>query len=137
MTVKALRDVYCCADDHWKKYLEESRSTFLRKWESIPKCPATLKDYDMVRTLGTGTFGRVVLVKRKAASDDHRYFALKVLDKQHVIRLKQVEHVLNEKKVLFCIDHPFTVKLDAFFKVSASFTSQVAVLSTSTPMETS
>uniref|UniRef100_A0A8C6R4I8 Protein kinase domain-containing protein n=2 Tax=Nannospalax galili TaxID=1026970 RepID=A0A8C6R4I8_NANGA len=56
----------------------------------------------------TGTFGRVHLVKQKTTE---RYFALKVMSISDVIRLKQEQHVHNEKAVLKDVTHPFLVKL--------------------------
>lgn len=57
---------------------------------------------------GTGTFGRVQLVRQKTAK---RFFALKVMSIPDVIRLKQEQHVHNEKSVLEEVSHPFLVKL--------------------------
>lgn len=57
---------------------------------------------------GTGTFGRVHLVKEKSAKN---YFALKVMSIPDVIRLKQEQHVHNEKSVLKEVNHPFLVRL--------------------------
>ncbi|XP_029785444.1 cAMP-dependent protein kinase catalytic subunit PRKX isoform X2 [Suricata suricatta] len=56
----------------------------------------------------TGTFGRVQLVKDKTAK---HFFALKVMSIPDVIRLKQEQHVHNEKSVLKEVSHPFLVKL--------------------------
>lgn len=59
-------------------------------------------------TAGTGSFSRVRLVKH---IKNGKYFALKVLKKAQLLKLKQVEHVLNEKKVLEEIQHPFVANL--------------------------
>ena len=45
-----------------------------------------------------GTFGRVCLATYSFQKT--RYFALKILRKATVVRLKQVEHIRNEKLVL-------------------------------------
>jgi len=69
-------------------------------------------------TLGQGTFGRV----RLAHSDDARkgaeavglphagYFAIKILKKSEIIRLKQLDHVSSERELLLNkTNHPFIV----------------------------
>ncbi|MED6246796.1 hypothetical protein ATANTOWER_023756, partial [Ataeniobius toweri] len=58
--------------------------------------------------LGTGTFGRVFLVKDKKSK---AFFALKQMKISDVIRLKQEQHVHNEKEVLTEISHPFLIRL--------------------------
>lgn len=73
-----------------------------------------LADFDRLKTLGTGSFGRVMLVQHKKSKGFH---AMKILDKQKVVKLKQVEHTLNEKKILSAIKFPFLVNLEYYFKV--------------------
>lgn len=51
---------------------------------------AGLDDFDRIKTLGTGSFGRVMLVQHKANKE---YYAMKILDKQKVI-VKEVVHHL-------------------------------------------
>lgn len=65
-------------------------------------------------TLGTGTFGRVRLVTYSMNKKIH-YFALKMLKKSEIIRLKQVDHIKSEKAILNRIAHPFVVSLYASF----------------------
>lgn len=126
---------------------------------------SSVADFEFKRTVGTGTFGRVILVKYKDAPDSdlvkslqkfhdsvssavgskappvalnstlsnsdkekeqqlppnapkkcsqpahHGYYALKMLNISRVIRLKQVQHVKNEKTTLMEIRHPFIVNL--------------------------
>uniref|UniRef100_A0A1B0AFZ1 Protein kinase domain-containing protein n=1 Tax=Glossina pallidipes TaxID=7398 RepID=A0A1B0AFZ1_GLOPL len=58
---------------------------------------------------GTGTFGRVCLCRDRVTN---QYCAMKILAMSDVIRLKQVEHVKNEKSILSEIDHPFLLNLE-------------------------
>ncbi len=75
----------------------------------------TLSDFDLRSTVGTGTFGRVRIVKIKG--EPLRIpFALKMLKKSEVIRLKQVQHVKSEKEILLMIEHPFVVTLVTAFQ---------------------
>ncbi|KAK5170558.1 cytochrome c oxidase subunit 1 [Saxophila tyrrhenica] len=77
------------------------------------------EDFDLVKTLGTGTFARVWLVKiaNRKKEDNNKVFALKILRKVDVIRLKQVEHVRNERNVLAAVaGHPFITTMVASFQ---------------------
>ena len=76
--------------------------------------PVKLDDFDRVKTLGTGSFGRVMLSQQKETKE---YYAMKILDKQKVVKLKQVEHTLNEKKILAAVNFPFLVNLKWHYKV--------------------
>jgi protein kinase A len=80
------------------------------------KRKVALSDYEMTTTLGTGnsiayfidigSFGRVRLAKNKKTGE---YFAMKILKKADIIKLKQVDHVISENTILADIDHPFLV----------------------------
>lgn len=86
----------------------------------------TLKfsDFELLQTLGTGTFARVWLCRFKHTQkpeDRKRVFALKVLKKVDVVKLKQVEHVRNERNVLASVvGHPFITQMLASFSDSHS-----------------
>ena len=41
---------------------------------------------------------------------------MKILVKQKIVKLKQEEHTLNEKRILEAISHPFIVQLEYHFK---------------------
>ncbi|PIO77039.1 kinase domain protein [Teladorsagia circumcincta] len=97
----------------FKEFLEKAREDFKQRWENPAQNTASLDDFDRIKTLGTGSFGRVMLVKHKASGN---YYAMKILDKQKVVKLKQVEHTLNEKRILQAIDFPFLVNMQYSFK---------------------
>ncbi|EKX33409.1 hypothetical protein GUITHDRAFT_160289 [Guillardia theta CCMP2712] len=63
-------------------------------------------------TIGTGTFGRVKLCRHAVTGF---YYAMKILSKGEVLRLKQWEHVQSEKEILQKIQHPFIVQLHGKF----------------------
>lgn len=96
-----------------KVFLTQAKQDFQERWDTPLKNTACLDDFDRIKTLGTGSFGRVMLVQNKK---DSGYFAMKILDKQKVVKLKQVEHTLNEKKILQAVTFPFLVNLDYHFK---------------------
>jgi serine/threonine protein kinase len=73
----------------------------------------TLDQFEQSVTLGTGTFGRVYLVRHRPSG---KYYAMKTLKKTEVVRLKQVEHINSEKQILSSIRHPFIVNLYRSFQ---------------------
>lgn len=79
-----------------------------KEWDAL-----SLNDFEFLRTLGTGTFGRVFLVKDKKFQN---YFAMKVLKKVEIVRLKQVEHVTSERNILMQLCFPFVVRLYKTFQ---------------------
>lgn len=74
-----------------------------------------LNDFVIQRTLGTGSFGRVHLVQSK---HNQRFYAVKVLKKAQVVKMKQVEHTNDERKMLQKVKHPFLITLWGTFQDS-------------------
>ncbi|OXG23502.1 protein kinase A [Cryptococcus neoformans Tu401-1] len=72
-----------------------------------------LSDFLIERTLGTGSFGRVHLVRSR---HNGRFYAVKVLNKEKVIKMKQVEHTNSEREMLVRVRHPFLVNLWGTFQ---------------------
>lgn len=70
-------------------------------------------DFEVHRTLGTGSFGRVLLVLHRPSG---QYFAMKKLRKSDVVRLKQVEHTNNERSLLAQVENPFIVRMAGTFQ---------------------
>ncbi|KAJ3285934.1 hypothetical protein HK104_009247 [Borealophlyctis nickersoniae] len=72
-----------------------------------------LTDFALLKTLGTGTFGRVHLTRFR---NTDQFYAMKVLKKVEVVRLKQVEHINSEKQILSQIHFPFIVNMLCTFQ---------------------
>lgn len=75
----------------------------------------SLADFEILRTLGTGSFGRVHLVQSR---HNQRFYAVKVLKKAQVVKMKQVEHTNDERKMLGEVKHPFLITLWGTFQDS-------------------
>jgi len=72
-----------------------------------------LDDFVLLKTVGKGSFGKVVQVRKK---DDGKIYAMKILKKEMVIKRKQFEHTLSERRILETIDHPYIVSLRFAFQ---------------------
>lgn len=68
-----------------------------------PRRKPALDDYGLVRVVGKGSFGKVLLVRHLASG---AYFAMKVLTKSTIRRRRQVEHTKTERSVLARVRHP-------------------------------
>ncbi|KAI8721018.1 CAMP-dependent protein kinase type 1 [Fusarium sp. LHS14.1] len=79
----------------------------------VTKGKYSLGDFDILRTLGTGSFGRVHLVQSK---HNQRFYAVKVLKKAQVVKMKQVEHTNDERRMLADVKHPFLITLWGTFQ---------------------
>ncbi|KAL7626853.1 cAMP-dependent protein kinase catalytic subunit [Parahypoxylon ruwenzoriense] len=79
----------------------------------VTKGKYSLSDFDLLRTLGTGSFGRVHLVQSK---HNQRFYAIKVLKKAQVVKMKQVEHTNDERRMLGEVKHPFLITLWGTFQ---------------------
>ena len=67
-----------------------------------------VKDYEKLKTVGLGSYGRVRLCKNKKTGN---IFVMKILKKNDIIKQKQVDHVYSEFNILTMLKHPFIVQL--------------------------
>ena len=71
-----------------------------------------VSDFEMMRVLGKGCAGKVLLVRHKSSSD---LYALKAITKRHVLAHQELQHTLTEQAVLRRMAaegaDPFVVKL--------------------------
>uniref|UniRef100_A0A8C9MUG8 non-specific serine/threonine protein kinase n=1 Tax=Serinus canaria TaxID=9135 RepID=A0A8C9MUG8_SERCA len=78
-----------------------------------PKHKVTMNEFEYLKLLGKGTFGKVILVKEKATG---RYYAMKILKKEVIVAKDEVAHTLTENRVLQNSRHPFLTALKYSFQ---------------------
>ena len=75
----------------------------------------SLKDFKILKKLGKGAYGKVLLVHNEELN---KYFAMKILKKKFIEKNKQQIHIKTERKILEIIEHPFVAKLYYAFQNS-------------------
>jgi len=73
----------------------------------------TVDDFELLKVVGKGTFGKVMQVRKK---DTGEIYAMKVLSKDTVVAKRQERNTKTERKVLEMVDHPFIVALRYAFQ---------------------
>ncbi len=83
-------------------------------YERMPAKKLTPHDFEYLKLIGRGTFGRVFQVRKK---DTKRIYAMKVLSKREIALKKEVTHTMGERKILEkSLDCPFLVGLKFSFQ---------------------
>ncbi|PCH42244.1 kinase-like protein [Wolfiporia cocos MD-104 SS10] len=72
-----------------------------------------LYHFDLLRAVGKGAFGKVRVVQHKRS---HKMYALKYIEKSKCIKQKAVANIIQERRLLEEIDHPFVVNLRYAFQ---------------------
>ncbi|XP_061956682.1 probable serine/threonine protein kinase IREH1 isoform X1 [Populus nigra] len=67
----------------------------------------SIDDFEIIKPISRGAFGRVFLAKKRATGD---LFAIKVLKKADMIRKNAVESILAERDILISVRNPFVVR---------------------------
>lgn len=71
-------------------------------------------DFECMKVLGKGAFGKVMLVKAKGGNGE--IYAMKVLSKQLLLERNEVVHTKTERRALEDTHHPFLVHLRFAFQ---------------------
>jgi hypothetical protein len=98
-----------------KNYFLNEKNHFIDKYNHKQLDNAILNDFFIQRRIGGGSFGTVAL-----ANHGKKQIAMKILEKQHIVKLKQIQHVINECHLLGAINCPFIVDLLYKFKDNAN-----------------
>jgi len=71
----------------------------------------SLNNYNLLQNIGAGSFGIIKLAIEKQTG---KYYAIKIQKKSEIIKKKQVDHIMNEIRILSIINHPFLIKTSGF-----------------------
>jgi len=99
-----------------KKFLNDVQNRFLplprnatEEYEPEPK----VTDFDIIKELGVGSFGKVYLVSHKKTK--HR-FALKSIDKLDEVNYEEKSYFSREIEIMYKLNHPNICKLFSHFE---------------------
>ncbi|KAL0293575.1 UNVERIFIED_CONTAM: Serine/threonine-protein kinase AtPK2/AtPK19 [Sesamum radiatum] len=81
--------------------------------DSNSEKPIGLEDFEILKLVGQGAFGKVYQVRKTGSSE---IFAMKVMRKDKVMEKNHAEYMKAERDILTQIDHPFIVQLRYSFQ---------------------
>jgi len=82
-----------------------------------PTAKVAPKDFELLKVLGKGGYGKVFQVKKVTGSDANKIYAMKVLKKATIVRnQKDTAHTKAERNILECVKNPFIVDLAYAFQ---------------------
>ncbi|XP_029390222.1 ribosomal protein S6 kinase alpha-6 [Mus pahari] len=106
--------------------MEEGEPVSCRREELVKEIPITqhVKEgyekadpaqFDLLKVLGQGSFGKVFLVRKKTGPDAGQLYAMKVLRKAS-LKVRDRVRTKMERDILVEVNHPFIVKLHYAFQ---------------------
>ena len=99
-----------------KPELNPVKNRFLPKPQSVLKClepEPNIKDFEVIKELGCGSFGRVFLARHKKTKVQ---YAIKAIDKKNKTNIDEKPYFRRELEVMYKIHHPNVVKLFGHFE---------------------
>ncbi|CAI4223051.1 unnamed protein product [Auanema sp. JU1783] len=83
--------------------------------EAAVRDKISMDDFEFLKVLGKGTFGKVILCRERKSS---KLYAIKILKKDVIIEREEVAHTLTENRVLQRCKHPFLTELTYSFQTN-------------------
>ena len=111
----------CCQKKKQEQLIEKNENTEMEKKnennESSQKVQEVIKvtynDFEPLKLLGTGSFGRVLLVRY---NNNNMLYAMKILSKKQIKIKHQEEHTKTERDLMVKINCPFIVNIKFAFQ---------------------
>ena len=95
-----------------KKFDVDQTETIFNKNTKDVNQDITEEDFEIIKVLGRGAFGKVNLCIKKDTND---LYAVKIMSKADIIERNQVDQIKSEKDILVEMNHQFLVSLEFCF----------------------
>eukprot|EP01111_Echinosteliopsis_oligospora_P001789 TRINITY_DN1261_c0_g1_i1.p1 TRINITY_DN1261_c0_g1~~TRINITY_DN1261_c0_g1_i1.p1 ORF type:complete len:449 (-),score=98.71 TRINITY_DN1261_c0_g1_i1:135-1481(-) len=105
------RDAWITSLNGAKKAMEAKKSSSTTNGTgdgAVVEEKVGVKDFDLLKVVGKGSFGKVMQVRKK---DNGKIYAMKVLNKKAILERNELEHTRAEKNILQKLINPFLVNL--------------------------
>ncbi len=104
-----------------KKYIELDEYNYnnlmIISKKGTSKNSKSLKDFEILRLIGEGSYGKVFLTKLKNdKKKNNKQYAMKILEKENFKIWKQKNNIFIERYILQNFNHPFISKLSFAFQ---------------------
>ena len=103
----------CCEKKKPDQLIDKDSSVNDNKDSELVSVKISYSDFEPLKLLGTGAFGKVLLVRY--ISNDKLY-AMKVLSKSQLKLKKQEEHSKNERDLMVKLNNPFIINIKFAFQ---------------------
>ena len=104
----------CCAKKKPESLIEKNPSQENNKESSeLVTVKLSYQDFEPLKLLGTGSFGKVLLVKY---TSNNNLYAMKVLNKSQIKLKKQEENTKNERDLMVKLNNPFILSIKFAFQ---------------------
>lgn len=96
-----------------KEDVKNSTKSYQEEFNSIATAKVNFASFDVIKTLGSGAFGKVFLVKHIQSG---KQYALKALKKKNLIVQKQLKYAIIEANILKQANNHFIINLHYAFQ---------------------
>ena len=104
----------CCAKKKPEQLIEKNNSKEENKETSeLVTVKLSYQDFEPLKLIGTGSFGKVLLVKYNS---NNNLYAMKVLNKSQIKLKKQEENTKNERDLMVKLNNPFILSIKFAFQ---------------------